>query len=327
MISSIREVFGSEPFIWQANKDFVGNPFGDNGERLPNKPHGLNGYSSVNNIAFLSSLNPATGHFKFLDAIGLDGSEVRQAIYFAGAYQSIMRTSLRDPENRQSKRILVPDWALAEYLHEIFPGSKIERLDIGFPEVEAKTPGRPRLHQSNRDRTAECRRRSKERRIEILAGLFRLRFGQNALTKECCNETTIRQYTNFVTQPCLGSLYSEKTSKIPSGYVAGSNIDSFVDFLRQWHLRRADFKEQIPLISPAVFDPNLSAETSRGLKNIVYLQNLWLDFEKGKRTSEVVSPHKNDCDEHLSPYVQQSTISGYNSSEPTAFNRGLRILG
>ena len=269
--------------MWQANKDFEDNPFGENAERLPNKPHGLNGYSSINNIAFLSSLNPPTGHFKFLDAIGLDGAEVRQAIYFAGAYQSIMRTSLRNPDNCQPKRIVVPDRALAEYLHRIFPGSKIERLNVGLPEVEAKKPGRPRRHKSNRDRVAEWRRKDKEKRVEILAGLFRLRFGPNALAWECCNENTIiRLYTDFVTQPCLGTLYSEKTSKISAAYVAGSNINSFVDFLRQWHLRRADFKEQIPLISPAVFDPSLSEETSRGLGNIVFVQNLWLDFEKGK---------------------------------------------
>ena len=34
-------------------------------------------------------------------------------------------------------------------------------------------------------------------------------------------------------------------------------------------------------MSPAIFDPNRVSDTARGTGNIVYLQNLWLDFENG----------------------------------------------
>ena len=34
-------------------------------------------------------------------------------------------------------------------------------------------------------------------------------------------------------------------------------------------------------MSPAIFDPNRVKGTARGTGNIIYLQNLWLDFENG----------------------------------------------
>ncbi len=162
IIQAIKDTAGDDPFLWQANKSMHENPFGTKGTRLPNKPHGLNRYSDTHNIAFLSALNPPTDHFRFLDTEGLSGADVRAAIYFQTAYQSIMRTSIRDPENHQSKKVIVPDRGLAEYLHSLFPGSRTERLDIGIEPIEPTKTGRPKKYLSNRERVADQRRRGKE---------------------------------------------------------------------------------------------------------------------------------------------------------------------
>ena len=95
LIQATKQLFGDKNFLWQANKSMPDNPFGSNGQRLPNKPHGLNAYSEIHNIAFLSALNPPSDHFKFLETRGLTGGDVRRAIYFQAAYQSVMRTSIR----------------------------------------------------------------------------------------------------------------------------------------------------------------------------------------------------------------------------------------
>jgi hypothetical protein len=87
MIEATRLLFAESEFLWQANKSLSENPFGNNGIRLPNKPHGLNQYSSIHNIAFLSALNPPPDHFRFLETQGLSGGDVRLAIYFQTAYQ------------------------------------------------------------------------------------------------------------------------------------------------------------------------------------------------------------------------------------------------
>ena len=165
LVRAANEVFLGSRFLWHGNKTVIDNPFGQTAQRLPNKPHGLNAFADIDNVVFLSSLNPPTDHFRFLESRGLRGGEVRAFTYYAAAYQAIMRTSIRDPDNRQPKTILVPDWGLAEYLHDIFPGSKIEKLDIGIGEDASKSRGRPRRHHSNRDRLAQQRQKARERRL------------------------------------------------------------------------------------------------------------------------------------------------------------------
>jgi hypothetical protein len=167
MIQAAKKVLPSGRFVWHGNKTLIDDPFGSPAERLPNKPHGLNSFAGFDDIVFLSSLNPPTDHFRFLQSRGLSGGEVRGFTYFAEAYQAIMRTSLRDPGNRQSKRILVPDRGLAEYLHDVFSGSKVEKLDIGLVEDVPRKRGRPGKHQSNRERVAQQRQRAREQKLKV----------------------------------------------------------------------------------------------------------------------------------------------------------------
>jgi hypothetical protein len=167
MIGATKQLFAGGRFVWQANKSFRGHPFGPNAVRLPNKPHGLNSYADVHDIAFLAALNPSTDHFRFLEGQGLSGGDVRRCTYFAGAYQGVMRTSIRNPDNRHPKRILVPDRGLADYLHSLFPGSRTERLDIGLPQIIRRRSGRPRKHHSSRDRAAVFRRKAREKRLRL----------------------------------------------------------------------------------------------------------------------------------------------------------------
>src|SRR6202042_82606 len=122
MIKAAKEMFTSGRILWHTNKAVTESPFDAPAQRLPNKPHGLNVFADYDDIVFLSSLNPTTDHFWFLrEQYGIEGDEVRGFTYFSGAYQAIMRTSIRDTESLSLKRILVPDLSLAEYLHEVLP--------------------------------------------------------------------------------------------------------------------------------------------------------------------------------------------------------------
>jgi hypothetical protein len=131
-------LFGNERFVWQANKAIPEHLFGPYSVRLPNKPHGLNSYGDIHNIAFLSALNPTPDHFRFLDSLGLATEEVRTAIYHAAAYQSVMRTSIRDATNPQRKRVVVVDRGLAEHLHDRLPSSRIPKLEAGIADDQAR---------------------------------------------------------------------------------------------------------------------------------------------------------------------------------------------
>src|SRR6478735_498495 len=64
-------------------------------------------------------------------------------------------------------------------------------------------------------------------------------------------------------------------------YMRWFDKESFIFVLRELHQRKIESKERSWLMSPAIFDPNRVKGTARGTGNIVYLQNLWLDFENG----------------------------------------------
>jgi hypothetical protein len=62
--------------------------------------------------------------------------------------------------------------------------------------------------------------------------------------------------------------------------VTGVNTERF-EALKGESKHRSDTKEERRLISPSVFDPELSTEFDRGLDNVVYANGVWLDFEHG----------------------------------------------
>jgi hypothetical protein len=137
IVQAAKAKLADKVFVWQANKGVPDTLFDGKGERLPNMPHGLNCYSHINNVAFFSSLNPPPDHFRFLESQGISGPEVRRAIYHQALYQSVMRTSIRDPKNIELKTIIVPDFSAAEYLNSLFPGSRIEKLENRDPLLRA----------------------------------------------------------------------------------------------------------------------------------------------------------------------------------------------
>jgi hypothetical protein len=140
MIQAVNEQFQDHPFLWQANKSVGDGVFGSHARRLPNVPHGLNDYSDYDRIAFLSAVNPKTDHFRFLASRGVDADAVRRAIYGSAVYQSVMRTSIRNPKSGTRKTLIVPDASAARYLEEAFPGSRVERLECGLIDLNGTQP-------------------------------------------------------------------------------------------------------------------------------------------------------------------------------------------
>jgi hypothetical protein len=166
VIEGAKKVLGDEPFVWQANKGVSDDILGENARssRLPHRPHGLNTYAGINNILFLSSLNPSPQHFHFLKSRGMSGDDVHRATYYSVVYQAATRISTRDPQNTEPKNVVVPDLGVALFLQRQFPGSQVRRMDTSL-----RTPcyARPRPSCSSRRakkvETPEERRRRQDR--------------------------------------------------------------------------------------------------------------------------------------------------------------------
>ena len=318
MVHAVRDEFQDHPFLWQANKWISDAGFGSNAQRLPNVPHGLNDYSNYDRIAFLSALNPRSDHFRFLKTRGVEPDAVRRAIYCSAVYQSVLRTSIRDPQSTAPKTVIVPDISAAEYLEGAFPGAQVEKLKTGLIELEAPIKrGRPRKYSCRSEQLREYRQRKKESALKTALRLEKFPYVGK---KSCCDEKGrsmmrdekgIEVITNFVTRlPCHGTLYRDKKSKTPLGYLSGGNTELFLGLLKHLHTRTVESKEGNLLISPAIFDPNhpeAEGSAQRGLKNIVAMRHLWMDFEKGNLRPEEIP--------ELFPHIRLAVFNTYNHTK------------
>jgi hypothetical protein len=248
-----------------------------------------------------------------LEARGVDADSVRRAIYCSAVYQSVMRSSIRDPQSTTPKTVIVPDVSAARYLQEAFPGAQIEKLKTGLIELEASSKlGRPRKHSSVSERKRKYRLKKRKAIIQTVLQAERLPYvGQKSCGEEGSlmmgDEKGIDVTTHFVPlHQQHGTLYKRKKSNTPLGYLSGPNTELFLGLLEHLHTRTIGSKEANLLISPAVFDPNLKTEdnTMRGVNNIVTMRHLWMDFENGDLRPEEIA--------ELFPSIRLAVFNTYN---------------
>ena len=255
---------GNQPFLWMGNTDVADDFFGvPTATRLPNSPHGLNGFQGHHTTVVYSALNPTSPHFAFLADQGVDGEEVRTALYRQAVYQAAMRSSLRDPGDLTAKRVIVMDRATADWLAEKFPGSTVEALG-GVPLAALRVKaGRPSKHASDGDRKAAHRRK------KLLAALV---------------EQEVINLDAITTEATGIPVFMDRFESEPFAHFDYESHDAFIADLRDLHSRTVDSKEAAGLLSPAFFDPGLSSDTSRGIANVRHLRGIWLDNDGGDLT-------------------------------------------
>ena len=83
-----------------------------------------------------------------------------------------------------------------------------------------------------------------------------------------------------------GTVYSSIYSAEPLDFFPRDDIEAFIDGLRWLHQFAYERKEANGLISPSIFDPSLSEDTSRGLANIRAIWGIWLDNDGGDLTHQ-----------------------------------------
>jgi len=318
VVQLITETLGHDQFVWMGNKDIPDSAFGGRGQRLPNSPFGLNPYQHIHNAVVLSALNPPPAHFAFLDALGFNSREVKRAGYWQAAYQAAMRTSLRNPEDTNAKTVIVMDHATAAWMASLFPGCTVASLD-GLGDVPTKgKSGRQRTHDCDADRKRAHRDRFKS---ELRMALDLMAGGDRALRHSCPAIAELRQQMSefgYGKDTALstmgradldalgGTVYLSIFHAEPLDFFPLNDIDAFVDGLRYFHQFTYGSKEMNGLISPAIFDPSLSDEKSRGLVNIRAIWGIWLDNDGGDLTHEEFA--------RLFPRLRMVIVNSYSST-------------
>jgi hypothetical protein len=295
VVDTIKEEIGEGAFVWVGNNDVGDDLFGRNNNRLPGVSNGLNVYQHIDNVIFLSALNRSPEHYAFLKSQGLDPDYVKFATGCQSAYQAIMRGSIRDPKNSNQKTAIVPDLRTAEYLTRYFEGCQIGNLG-GEIKKTKKKPGRKAKIDSFSNAEKQIRKRAGKTR-KVLKGLMELisagRDTENTIDKaiKCHNSDRLdgaelfqaveKEYRKFNLH-MFESIYSKK----PDFRLRLTN-DELIDQLRDCHSYQGrQSKAGNFLISAAVFDPNKSADTNRGIGNIEYVNGIWLDNDGGDLTVE-----------------------------------------
>ncbi len=265
----IRDLFGDEPHLVSINNDVDGSSIETDFPNciiIPAICHGLNDYRHISRIAFLSALNNTPGHFAYADKVlGISSDLLRQARSNQVAYQSIMRTALRDADSTQEVTILVPDIALGNWLTGVFPGSKLfahetaEKCKTILGDAD-KARGRPSKASTLTPVERNAKSIEKARRLNVT---------KNSIYK-----------VFFVTSDIALS----HESNVKSLCVEQSNHIDWEDVrvqLRQCLDEIQAKKEGNTLVSGALFDQNKSQDTNKGLANIELVNGVWLDFDGG----------------------------------------------
>ncbi len=250
-------------FLWVANNDVPDAEMAEFPEsiRLSNSPHGLNQYQDIHNVVFLSALNPRPSHFKFMETRGINADDLRDAMVHQITYQAVMRSSLRDSVSTEPKMVFVSDKQTAEWLATHFPGCAIGQIS-NPAKATIKRNGRPPVGAVAMS-SAERQKRSRDKKLHDLT----------------CHESTLSN-SGFVTSPqatIFGSIFAITGEAITDV----ADVDSFISELRGCHGDVFDDKHKNALISPAAFDPDKSANTSRGIENITHIWGIWLDNDGG----------------------------------------------
>ena len=161
----MRETDVDEEFLWLANKCKSDNPFSAmNGQRrLPNTPHGQNGFDTYHKIAFMPALNQKPFHSAFLKSLGFDEDGLQRALALQSTYQACMRTSIRNPSSKEQKTIYVFSKQIATWLQQIFARSRVTQIP-GLPHIAFKKTGRPPKKPKSKDEIREDRNERQRKR-------------------------------------------------------------------------------------------------------------------------------------------------------------------
>jgi hypothetical protein len=251
---------------------------------IPSSSHGLNSYIGTDHIMLFQARNPIPSQIEFIkNTRGLTSERISEAIHKEVVYQNVMRCSIRDPNNENPKSIYVPDSETAEWLHTIFPGSKLVKLETGIPEFDK--PKNLKNPKPKSDAERQTTARDKKRRLDALIAVL----NPHALLNTCkkhiqstfnFDEKSLDLYRGGVTE-FRGSLFKRFNSKKPFDILHTVTVEDFEESLCWcFHNEIKENKGQNWLISPSLFDSE-KGKKDRGLDNIVFSNGIFLDFDGG----------------------------------------------
>ena len=321
-LTRVNDLFKNESSIYMCNLDNdleIAQKL-NNGTKLPNSPHGLNDFMNFDNVVVFSALNPSNAHFGFLEEIcNINSQETADAIYRQQVYQAVLRGSIRDQNSTTNKRVVVMDKISADWLSDLLPNSKISPLN----GEDLVPTGRSRMYDSNNEKQKAFQKKKKATLLQNLIDINNPlnEFNENNFIQNTVLPFKVQAFITYDYKDKLtGDIKSTFSNKPFYTEEMKSNND-FVSWLKELSKIKYKNKMDAPLISPAVFDAKLSPDKKkRGLGNIKYLRNIWLDNDGHELYGNGISP------EDFAKIFPNIRIFAFNSYGNSAERQKYRVM-
>lgn len=256
LMEMINSLIEKQPTLLVANNDVQDYELRlRNSTRISNVCHGNNDYLDFQNIVCFSALNDKPDHTRWFKSVwDFEQKQLKLARGYETTYQCLMRTNLRLPSSEKNVRVIVPDLDQAMWLSkDVFPGADVKYIDE-WSGVE-----------------------------HTRCGITVTKLEKDALLLDIKSKMSATLWSN----PTL-SFEQNIYQKIPIVSEMES-WDQLKDLLYQSHQQTSTRKEDNLLISGAIFDPNASDETNKGLNNILVCSSVWFDFDGGDLEPSILS--------------------------------------
>lgn len=284
-----------QPFVFQANKGcdlFADNVFA---KPLPYSCHGLNNFMDRHCYVDLAAYNSQSQFYQFCEHFGLDNViTYNRTVHLA--YQGLMRTSIRNPDDKSRTLVILPTKKMCEDIARYFPQSansihKCPVIDIDAVIDHAKKKsragrktgavGRDNLWKSR----SECVRARRALNLAMKAEMSHI----SALMSEETDENGILLGPTFIdpkSKQITLTCFANIIRSIAETYEV-SDWNWFVNDLKKAHRDSVKSKEDNVLISPATFDVGKCEGTNYGTANVVSAWCIFIDYDSGDASPEM----------------------------------------
>ncbi|MCJ2112912.1 hypothetical protein MKK64_17150 [Methylobacterium sp. E-025] len=310
MISKADVVFPGKTFAYLSNNGCKATEGLEDEEgdivALPAWSHGLNDFARFHDILITGAYNFTPSAIAFMaDMFGITDEELRVALMCHICYQTLCRSSIRNPDSHDIKTFILPDQLTAEWCQNIFPGSTCESLNIDSAPVKQR--GRRKTHGSRVEgkKISRDRIKSELKEFGCLESLVS-KVGIDTVYVDDVDTNTLLvkgEYVPLFRGTCLRQ--ANDRGQFVTGHFSMSQ-DRFAKFLETRSRIPIDSKNDNLQVSPAMFEADRSINTNIGNENVVFANDLWLDFDH----TDLIPRHLAD----LFPGLMIHTYETYSST-------------
>lgn len=308
--SEAKKLIGGKDFLFLVNNDIKGScdlVAIDGSKGMKGQSCGLNEYDSYDHIIVGAAYNMTPAAGKFLSEFyHIDESSRKTAGVKQKLYQAVSRTSMRSGVPEKERIWVVPDRSVAEWLSGIMVGSSVFSLNLEQPP--ARTRGRPPQYEDSNQRKNQSKKSLRNSRKQVKSFIPEIApemISSMSVHFESDGDiNTIRSISDFVAT-YRGTIFPDMYHN--RGECLFLDGRGFISYLKKQSKIQYINKHDVPLISPAFWNPCYNGEKPRGKHNAVCSNGFMMDVDGGEMRPEDLS--------NLFPHLRLYVYSTFNHTK------------